>query len=42
MAFTLHGAPLSPFVRKVMYLLSLSKTKYALKIVAPDLCQLIS
>jgi len=35
MAFTLHGAPLSPFVRKVMYLLSLSKTKYVLKIVAP-------
>jgi len=37
MAFTLHGAPLSPFVRKVMYLLTLSKTDYALKIVAPGL-----
>tara|TARA_B110000967_G_C18823053_1_gene529795 strand:+ start:174 stop:851 length:678 start_codon:yes stop_codon:yes gene_type:complete len=37
MAFTLHGAPLSPFVRKVMYLLTLSKTEYSLKIVAPGL-----
>jgi glutathione S-transferase len=37
MAFTLHGAPLSPFVRKVMYLLTLSKTEYTLKIVAPGL-----
>ena len=37
MAFTLHGAPLSPFVRKVMYVLTLSKTEYALKIVAPGL-----
>ena len=35
MAFTLHGAPLSPFVRKVMYLLKLSNTKYKLKIVVP-------
>jgi len=35
MALTLHGAPLSPFVRKVMYLLALSKTKYKLKIVVP-------
>tara|TARA_B100000780_G_scaffold137756_1_gene96416 strand:- start:780 stop:1067 length:288 start_codon:yes stop_codon:yes gene_type:complete len=37
MAFTLHGAPLSPFVRKVMYLLNLSKTYYSLKIVVPGL-----
>jgi glutathione S-transferase len=35
MAFTLHGAPLSPFVRKVMYLLALSKTDYKLKIIVP-------
>ena len=35
MAFTLHGAPLSPFVRKVMYLLNLSNTEYKLKIVVP-------
>ena len=35
MAVTLHGAPLSPFVRKVMYLLSLSNTKYKLRIVVP-------
>jgi glutathione S-transferase len=35
MAFTLHGAPLSPFVRKVMYLLTLSKTPYSLKVVVP-------
>ena len=32
MALTLHGAPLSPFVRKVMYLLALSKTDYKLKL----------
>ena len=35
MAYTLHGAPLSPFVRKVMYLLACSNTEYKLKIVAP-------
>ena len=35
MALTLHGAPLSPFVRKVMYLLALSKTDYKLKIIVP-------
>ena len=35
MAFTLHGAPLSPFVRKVMYLLAVSKTEYTLKMVIP-------
>ena len=35
MAFTLYGAPLSPFVRKVMYLLSISKTQYTLKVVLP-------
>ena len=35
MAFILHGAPLSPFVRKVMFLLSLSKTEYKLKVVVP-------
>jgi glutathione S-transferase len=35
MAFTLHGAALSPFVRKVMYLLTISKTEYTLKVVAP-------
>jgi len=35
MAFTLHGAPLSPFVRKVMYLLAISKTQYTLKVVVP-------
>tara|TARA_B110000503_G_scaffold30778_1_gene49718 strand:- start:897 stop:1574 length:678 start_codon:yes stop_codon:yes gene_type:complete len=35
MAFILHGAPLSPFVRKVMYLLSLSNTEYSLKVVVP-------
>tara|TARA_B100000767_G_C19759199_1_gene534360 strand:+ start:285 stop:962 length:678 start_codon:yes stop_codon:yes gene_type:complete len=35
MGFNLHGAPLSPFVRKVMYLLTLSKTPYTLKVVVP-------
>jgi glutathione S-transferase len=35
MALTLHGAPLSPFVRKVMYLLAVSKTQYTLKVVVP-------
>ncbi|MCS5559904.1 MAG: glutathione S-transferase family protein [Oceanospirillaceae bacterium] len=35
MAYTLHGAPLSPFVRKVMYLLACSNTEYKLKVVAP-------
>lgn len=35
MALTLHGAPLSPFVRKVMYLLALSKTDYKLKVIVP-------
>ena len=35
MAYTLHGAPLSPFVRKVMYLLSCSNTEYKLNVVAP-------
>ncbi|MDC9721095.1 MAG: glutathione S-transferase family protein [Gammaproteobacteria bacterium] len=35
MAYTLHGAPLSPFVRKVMYLLASTNTDYKLKVVAP-------
>lgn len=35
MAFTLHGAPMSPFVRKVMYLLASSQTPYKLNNVIP-------
>jgi glutathione S-transferase len=35
MALIVHGAPLSPFVRKVMYLLNLAETEYTLKIVVP-------
>ena len=35
MALIVHGAPLSPFVRKVMYLLNLAETQYTLKIVVP-------
>jgi len=35
MSYTLHGAPLSPFVRKVMFLLACSETEYKLKVVAP-------
>ncbi|MCO4837419.1 MAG: glutathione S-transferase family protein [Oceanospirillaceae bacterium] len=35
MAFVLYGAPLSPFVRKVMYLLAVSKAEYKLKVIVP-------
>ena len=35
MALIVHGAPLSPFVRKVMYLLNLAETQYTLKIEVP-------